>query len=153
MTPADATDPPVEMPDLSRFVQAQRDVYEYALAEIKGGRKRTHWMWYIFPQLAGLGRSDTAQFYAIRSAEEARAYLSHRVLGPRLVECCEAALAIEGRSAYQIFGSPDDLKLRSCATLFDFVSPAGSPFDRLLEKYYGGERDSNTLSLLQSEVP
>lgn len=134
--------------DLDRFVQAQEGVYERALAEIRGGQKRSHWMWYIFPQYAGLGVSATARRYAIQSPDEAGAYLNHPVLGPRLVECAEAALGVAGRSAYEIFGSPDDLKLRSCATLFARVSPAGSVFERLLAKYYHGEPDDQTRLLL-----
>jgi len=134
--------------DLDRFVQAQAEDYERALAEIRSGRKRSHWMWYIFPQFEGLGFSATSKRYAIKSAAEARAYLGHPVLGPRLRECAEAVPRVEGRSASEIFGSPDDLKLRSCATLFAHVSGAGSVFDRLLTKYYQGERDSKTLRLL-----
>jgi uncharacterized protein (DUF1810 family) len=135
--------------DLSRFVEAQGDTYARALSEIRNGDKRTHWMWFIFPQIEGLGTSSTARFYSIKNAEEARAYLQHPVLGPRLVECAEAALGVQGRSAHEIFGFPDDLKLKSCATLFAAVSPAGSVFDRLLEKYYGGERDEKTVALLE----
>jgi uncharacterized protein (DUF1810 family) len=134
--------------NLSRFLRAQEDVYAQALSEIRGGQKRTHWMWYIFPQLDGLAFSSTSKHYSIKSVEEARAYLAHPVLGPRLRECAEAVVRVEGRSATAIFGSPDDLKLRSCATLFACVSPPGSVFDRLLEKYYGGGRDDKTLRLL-----
>lgn len=134
--------------DLNRFVQAQESVYRQALAEIRSGQKRTHWMWYIFPQFEGLGSSPTARQYAIKSDAEAEAYLRHPILGPRLVECTEAALAIEGRSATKIFGFPDDLKLRSCATLFVHMSPAGSVFERLLEKYFQGEPDEQILRLL-----
>jgi uncharacterized protein (DUF1810 family) len=134
--------------DLARFVRAQESSYEQALTEVRGGRKRSHWMWYIFPQLAGLGFSSTAQFYAVQSLEEARAYLAHPVLGPRLLACAEAALGVEGRTAHEIFGSPDDLKLRSCATLFACVTPPDSVFARLLAKYYRGERDPKTLQLL-----
>jgi uncharacterized protein (DUF1810 family) len=134
--------------DLSRFVDAQSHVYERALSEIRSGRKRSHWMWYIFPQLQGLGFSSTSRRYAIKSVAESRAYLDHPILGPRLLECAEATMAIEGRSAFDIFGSPDDLKLRSCATLFACVSPPGSVFDRLLEKYFQGRRDGKTLNLL-----
>lgn len=137
--------------DLNRFVQAQQGDFERALAEVHSGRKRSHWMWYIFPQFDGLGFSSTAQYYAIKSLAEAKAYLAHPVLGPRLLECAEAALRVEGRSATEIFGSPDDLKLRSCATLFACVSPAGSVFERLLDKYYGGERDQKTLRLLAAD--
>jgi uncharacterized protein (DUF1810 family) len=134
--------------DLERFVRAQDGVYAHALAEIRDGRKRTHWMWFVFPQLDGLAFSATAKRYAIRSAGEARAYLAHPVLGPRLVECAEALLEVEHRTASQIFGSPDDLKLRSSATLFASVSPAGSVFERVLERYYGGAPDGRTLELL-----
>ncbi len=141
--------------DLNRFVQAQAGDYERALAEIRSGRKRSHWMWYIFPQFDGLGFSPTSKRYAIKSIAEAKAYLAHPVLGLRLRECAEAALGVEGRSALEIFGSPDDMKLRSCATLFASVSPAGSVFHRLLDKYYQGEKDSQTLRLVGSapEVP
>jgi uncharacterized protein (DUF1810 family) len=134
--------------DLGRFVEAQEDSYAQALAEIRSGRKRSHWMWYVFPQLEGLGFSATSRRYSIKSVAEARAYLGHPILGPRLLECCEAALGVEGRSALEIFGSPDDMKLRSCATLFASVAPAGSVFDRLLDKYYQGRRDDRTLRLL-----
>lgn len=134
--------------DLGRFLRAQEADFARALSEIKSGRKQTHWMWYIFPQFAGLGFSSTSQHYSIKSIEEAKAYLDHPVLGPRLLECAEAALAVQGRSAPEIFGSPDDMKLRSCATLFASVSPRGSVFERLLEKYYGGERDDKTLRLV-----
>jgi uncharacterized protein (DUF1810 family) len=133
---------------LNRFVQAQQDHHERALGEIRNGRKRSHWMWYIFPQLDGLGFSSMSRRYAIRSVEEARAYLSHPVLGTRLVTCAEAALGVEGKTALEIFGAPDDLKLRSCATLFARVSPAGSVFHRLLDKYFHGDWDERTLRLL-----
>ena len=135
---------------LARFVQAQERDYEQALSEIKAGRKQSHWMWYIFPQLEGLGSSPMSQHYAIRSADEARAYVAHPVLGPRLTACAEAALQIEGRSAYDIFGSPDDIKLRSCATLFAAVSPGGSVFHRVIAKYFDGREDERTLQLLRS---
>jgi uncharacterized protein (DUF1810 family) len=134
--------------DLARFVQAQRGSYETALAEIRRGEKRSHWMWYVFPQVAGLGGSDNARRYAISGVEEARAYLEHPTLGPRLVACAEAALGVTGRSAREIFGTPDDLKLRSCATLFAEVSDAGSPFHRLLDQYFGGKPDARTLTFL-----
>lgn len=134
--------------NLSRFVHAQEADYEQALSELRDGQKRTHWIWFIFPQIDGLAFSSTSKRYAIKSAEEARAYLDHPVLGPRLLECAGALLRVEGRSATEILGSPDDMKLRSCATLFASVLPAGSVFDQLLEKYYRGERDSETLTLL-----
>ena len=136
------------MIDLSRFVEAQEDDYARALAEIRSGRKQSHWMWYVFPQFDGLGSSPMSQRYAIKSIAEAEAYLRHPILGPRLVECAEAAAALQGTSAAQVFGYPDDLKLRSCATLFARVSPGGSVFERLLEKYFQGEPDEKTLYLL-----
>ncbi|HVX15264.1 MAG TPA: DUF1810 domain-containing protein [Pirellulales bacterium] len=134
--------------DLDRFVQAQESDYERALSEIGSGRKRSHWMWYIFPQYEGLGFSSTAQRYAIKSVEEAAAYLKHPVLGPRLVECAAAALRVEGRSASDIFGSPDDMKLRSSATLFAHVSPPGSVFEQLLSRFFQGQPDKKTLDLI-----
>jgi len=134
--------------DLARFVHAQERDYDQALSEIRSGRKRSHWMWYVFPQLDGLGSSSTTRRYAIKSAAEAKAYVRHPILGPRLVEIAEAAAGIEGRSAVEVFGSPDDMKLRSCATLFARVSPAGSVFERLLARYFDGDPDSETLFLL-----
>ena len=134
--------------DLNRFVQAQKAVYDEALLEVKRGRKSSHWMWTIFPQIDGLGSSECARRYSIKSIEEAAAYLVHPVLGPRLTECAEAALGVEGRSAHEIFGSPDDMKLRSCATLFVCVSPPGSVFHRILDKYFQGKHDRKTLGLL-----
>src|SRR5437763_20279 len=115
--------------DLGRFVRAQEGDHERALAEIRAGRKRSHWMWYVFPQLDGLGSSATSRRYAIKSLAEARAYLAHPVLGPRLLECAQAVVRVEGRSADEIFGSPADMKLRSCAALFACVSPAGPVFE------------------------
>jgi uncharacterized protein (DUF1810 family) len=141
--------------DLSRFVQAQETEYKTALSEVRAGRKRSHWMWYIFPQIAGLGSSEMSRHYAIKSRADAEAYLKHPVLEPRLVEICEAVLGVDGRSAHDIFGSPDDMKLRSCATLFAAVSPPGSVFERVLQKYFRGEPDGQTLRLLEntSETP
>jgi uncharacterized protein (DUF1810 family) len=135
--------------DLERFVSAQQRDYDRALTEIRSGQKHTHWMWYVFPQFHGLGTSPTSQKYAIRSAAEARAYLEHAVLGPRLTECAEATLSVEGRSALDIFGSPDDLKLRSCATLFASVSPEGSVFHRVLDRFFDGRTDERTTHHLQ----
>jgi uncharacterized protein (DUF1810 family) len=142
--------------DLGRFVRAQEDDYERALSEISSGRKLTHWMWYIFPQIDGLAFSSTSKHYAIKSVEEARAYLAHPDLGPRLLACAEVVVRVEGRTATQIMGSPDDMKLRSSATLFACVSPPGSVFDRVLTKYYQGRRDEKTIQLLgrsRSPVP
>jgi uncharacterized protein (DUF1810 family) len=134
--------------DLNRFVAAQEEDYEQALREVRGGRKRSHWIWYIYPQFDGLGYSSMSKRYAIKSLAEARAYLQHPVLGPRLVECAEAALGVEGKTAHEIFGSPDDMKLRSCATLFARVSQPGSVFHRVIDKYFDGKPDENTLRLL-----
>ena len=134
--------------NLDRFVAAQDAVYQLAIAELRDGRKRSHWMWFIFPQIAGLGSSPMAQQYAIRDRSEARTYLEHAVLGPRLVECTETLLALTGVTAAEVFGHPDDLKLRSSATLFAEISHSGSVFDRLLAKYYDGVRDPLTLERL-----
>jgi uncharacterized protein (DUF1810 family) len=134
--------------DLNRFLLAQQDDYERALAEIKNGRKRTHWMWYIFPQIDGLGFSSMARRYGIKSADETRAYLAHPTLGSRLLACAEEVVANPGSNATEIFGSPDDLKLRSSATLFASVSAPVSVFHRLLEKFYPGGPDKETLRLL-----
>jgi uncharacterized protein (DUF1810 family) len=135
--------------DLRRFLGAQDSVYDRVLEELKNGRKRSHWMWYIFPQVDGLGYSATSKHYAIKSTEEARAYLNHPVLGSRLLECAEAVLAIKGRSASDIFGYPDDLKLQSSMTLFASVAGPDSIFVRVLDKYFLGERDMRTLQLLR----
>jgi uncharacterized protein (DUF1810 family) len=134
--------------DLNRFVQAQQLDYEDALREIRRGRKTSHWMWYIFPQVDGLGSSPTSRFYSIKSLAEGAAYVAQPILGPRLAECAEAVLAVEGRSPTEIFGSPDDIKLRSCATLFARVSPPGSVFQRVLDKVFQGKHDRKTLGLL-----
>jgi uncharacterized protein (DUF1810 family) len=134
--------------DLNRFVQAQKDSYDQALAEIRRGAKRSHWMWFIFPQFAGLGFSPTSQHYAIKSLSEARAYLEHPMLGPRLLECMSAAIQVPEASAYDIFGSPDDMKLRSSATLFQAISPPGSIFEQLLTRFFDGQPDDRTMTLL-----
>jgi uncharacterized protein (DUF1810 family) len=136
--------------DLERFIEAQAADYDQALIEIKAGRKRSHWIWYVFPQIDGLGFSSMSRHYAIKSTDEARAYLANPVLGKRLSECFEAVLMIDGKSAYEIFGSPDDLKLKSCATLFASVSPPASVFVRMLEKYFQGEQDPQTLQLIKN---
>jgi len=135
--------------DLSRFTIAQELIYDNVLAELRNGRKRTHWMWFIFPQIDGLGHSETAKHYAIKSIEEARQYLNHPVLGKRLLECAEAVFAIEGRSISEIFAYPDNLKLKSSMTLFAYVTAPDSMFDRVLDKYFNGERDALTLQLLE----
>ncbi len=133
---------------LERFVKAQAYDYDTALREIRGGRKRSHWMWYIFPQLQGLGFSSTAQYYGIRDLEEAKDYMEHPVLGARLVEISEALLALETSDPSAVMGYPDDLKLRSCMTLFELAAPEQPVFARVLEKYYSGRRDRRTLELL-----
>lgn len=133
--------------DLQRFVDAQQAVYPQVRAELADGRKRSHWMWFVFPQLKGLGRSATAQHYGIASKAEAQAYWAHSVLGPRLRECTELVLATGARSAQEIFGPPDDLKFRSSMTLF--AQATGEPlFKRALQKYFGGEADPRTIELL-----
>jgi uncharacterized protein (DUF1810 family) len=132
---------------LERFVEAQDGVYDDALAELSAGRKRTHWMWFVFPQIAGLGSSPTAKRYAIGSLDEARAYLAHPVLGPRLRECAQALLGIQGRSAGDILGYPDDLKLRSSMTLFARAADDAALFQAVLDRYCDGP-DPHTLALL-----
>ncbi len=134
--------------DLNRFLSAQEGVYERALAELKGGQKRTHWMWYIFPQIEGLGHSPTARRYSIKSIEEAREYLNHPVLGQRLLECTEAVISLKGRSVSEIFGYPDDLKFGSSMTLFEKIAGPGSIFSIAIDRYCKGERDAATLRLL-----
>ena len=136
--------------DLNRFTVAQQEDYEQALRELTSGRKHTHWMWYIFPQIDGLAFSAMSRRYSIKCAAEARAYLQHAILGQRLLACAQAVLAHDGLSATEILGQPDDLKLRSCATLFASVSPPGSVFHRLLEKYYPTGPDEATVRLLQT---
>ncbi|HTW37782.1 MAG TPA: DUF1810 domain-containing protein [Steroidobacteraceae bacterium] len=138
--------------DLERFVEAQRRVYGEVCAQLASGRKTTHWMWFIFPQLRGLGESATAQRFAISSLEEARAYLRHPVLGLRLRECAQRVQALEGMTARQIFGYPDDLKLRSCLTLFAVASGRDPLFEVPLRKYYGGEYDPRTVALLAEQT-
>jgi uncharacterized protein (DUF1810 family) len=134
--------------DLDRFVEAQAADYARAVSELRAGRKQSHWMWYVFPQIDGLGHSPMSRRYSIKSAAEARAYLDHPVLGVRLRECFAVVYGVAGRSAREIFGSPDDLKLRSCATLFESVSDEPI-FEQVLEKYFDGKPDEETLRLLR----
>ncbi len=136
--------------DLQRFVEAQAADYSRALSELRSGRKQSHWMWYIFPQLAGLGRSEMARRYALSGREEALAYLQHPLLGSRLEECTLALLSHDTLTAHQILGSPDDLKLHSCMTLFASVAPQNALFQRALERYFAGEPDRASLRLLDS---
>jgi uncharacterized protein (DUF1810 family) len=133
---------------LDHFVEAQTPVYARALVELKAGRKQSHWMWFVFPQIARLGHSVMAQSYAIRDLAEARAYLAHPLLGARLRECTQAVLDVEGKSAHAIFGSPDDLKFRSSMALFDLASPNGI-FRATLDKYFNGDADPLTLQKLR----
>jgi uncharacterized protein (DUF1810 family) len=133
--------------DLDRFVRAQAADYDQALSELRDGEKRSHWMWYVFPQLEGLGLSPMSRKYSIKSAAEARAYLNHPVLGPRLLECAAVVCNIVGRTALDIFGAPDDMKLRSSATLFASVS-GGGVFEQLIQKYFAGQPDEKTLQIL-----
>jgi uncharacterized protein (DUF1810 family) len=135
--------------NLRRFISAQASDYDVVLAELRSGRKRTHWMWYIFPQIDGLGHSSTSKHYAIKSKAEALQYLKHPILGTRLLECVQVLLEIEGRSASEIFGYPDDLKLKSSMTLFAQVTNTESMFARVLDIYFQGERDIRTLNLLE----
>jgi uncharacterized protein (DUF1810 family) len=141
---ADRSDPY----DLNRFISAQEGIYDRILDELRGGLKRTHWMWYVFPQIDGLGHSPTTRYYAIKSSEEARRYLAHPVLGARLVESAEAVLAVQGRSVSDIFGYPDDVKLQSSMTLFALATEPGSVFERVLDKYFQGKRDARTLQIV-----
>jgi uncharacterized protein (DUF1810 family) len=134
--------------DLDRFVRAQEPVIAQVRAELKAGRKATHWMWFVFPQISGLGHSQWAQLYAIASLDEAKAYLAHQVLGHRLVECTGLVNAIEGRTAHDIFGGPDDLKFHSSMTLFSLAGPDEPAFGTALEKYFEGSMDQRTLELL-----
>lgn len=134
--------------NLDRFLIAQNNVYEIALAEIRKGRKVTHWMWYIFPQLTGLGMSSTSQFYGIKGIDEAKAYLSHKVLGTRLLEITKALISLNGLSALEIFGRPDDTKLKSCMTLFAQISDGSSVFYQVIEQYFEGKSDIRTINML-----
>jgi uncharacterized protein (DUF1810 family) len=136
--------------DLERFVDAQAGTYEQALAELRAGRKTSHWMWWVFPQVAGLGTSGTSQAYADRDLAEARAYLQHDVLGPRLLECCRALLALEDVPAERVLGSVDAMKLRSSMTLFAAADPDEPVFTEVLDRFYDGEPDERTVRLLQS---
>ncbi len=137
---------------LERFLKAQNfgDTYTTALNEIKSGRKRSHWIWYIFPQLKGLGRSQRSEFYGIANLDEARDYLQHEILGERLVEISDALLQLDGNDANAVMGSPDDMKLQSCMTLFAMISENDSVFQRVLEKFFAGKMDSNTVELVRA---
>lgn len=135
-------------PNLQKFINAQQGDYATALAEIKRGRKVTHWMWYIFPQIQGLGFSETSKYYAIRNITEAQEFLKHPVLGPRLIDICSALLDLKSQDAHAIFGSPDDLKLKSSVTLFASLPEADPVFDKVLDRFFNGARDHRTLEIL-----
>ena len=139
---------PADPYNLDRFMKAQAGIFPQVLSELQAGRKTSHWMWFIFPQIRGLGRSPTAIEYAISGLDEARSYLQHPVLGPRLEQCTRLVLAVEGRSVEQIFGSPDDMKFKSCMTLFAKASPGNEMFLNALQKYFNGSGDHLTLDRL-----
>lgn len=136
------------MKDLQRFLDAQERDFETAFSEIRGGRKRSHWMWYIFPQIAGLGFSYTSKLYAIKDLNEAKNFLEHPILGERLIEISKALLEIEDKTAYQIFGSPDDMKLKSSMTLFGALENTDPVFQEVLDKFFDGAKDEKTLKLI-----
>lgn len=134
---------------LERFITAQKAVYQTALTELQAGRKQGHWMWYIFPQIQGLGFTETSKHYAIEDLSEATEYLAHRVLGPRLILMCNTLLELQTNDAHQIFGSPDDLKLKSSMTLFSAVPDTDPVFEKVLQKFYNGLKDHITLKILK----
>jgi len=136
--------------NLNRFLEAQMTTYEGAMLELARGRKESHWVWYIFPQIEGLGRSDTAKLYSIKSLEEGRAYLEHLVLGPRLVEACEILLSLKDVSMDEVMGFPDDLKLLSSMTLFESISESNSIFTKIIEIYFDDQRDKASLRIIES---
>ncbi len=136
---------------LQRFIDAQQSDYETALSEIKRGRKQSHWMWYIFPQIRGLGFSATSKLYAIKNLKEAQAYLNHPLLGKRLKEITDALINLSSNNAHEIFGSPDDLKLKSSMTLFASLPDADPVFESALKKFFKGEKDAKTLSIIKDE--
>ena len=140
----------MEQYNLSRFIEAQETTYKGAMLELARGRKESHWIWYVFPQIEGLGKSDTAKLYSIKSLEEGRAYLEHPVLGQRLIEACEILLSLKNTSIDEVMGFPDDLKLLSSMTLFETISKPKSIFTKIIEVYFDGERDKNSLEIIQS---
>ncbi len=137
--------------DLDRFLKAQDSCYQTVLTELRNGQKMTHWMWFVFPQIVGLGRSTTARHYAISGIGEARAYLGHSILGTRLKDCTRAVLGVQNRTLHEIFGSPDDFKFRSSMTLFGHVAPNEELFPEALYRYCGGKRDDRTLEVIQCQ--
>ena len=138
------------MSELDRFIRAQEYNYSDALKEIKNGQKISHWMWYVFPQIKGLGKSDTAKWYAIKNLQEAKDYLNNEILSNRLEQICKALLDLDCNDAYKIFGSPDDMKLKSSMTLFEIAAPDNKIFKRVLDKYFNGERDQKTIEIISS---
>ena len=138
------------MSELDRFIRAQEYNYSDALKEIKNGKKTTHWMWYVFPQIKGLGKSDTAKLYAIKDLQEAKDYLNNEILSNRLEQVCKALLDLDCNDVYKIFGSPDDMKLKSSMTLFEIAAPENKIFKRVLDKYFNGERDQKTIEIISS---
>ena len=138
------------MSELDRFIRAQEYNYSDALKEIKNGKKISHWMWYVFPQIKGLGKSDTAKWYAIKDLQEAKDYLNNEILSNRLEQICKALLDLDCNDAYKIFGSPDDMKLKSSMTLFEIAAPENKIFKRVLDKYFNGERDQKTIEIISS---
>jgi len=137
---------------LARFLEAQRSDYQIALSEIKNGRKRGHWMWYIFPQIKGLGFSETSKFYAIKDRTEAEDFLKHPILGARLIAICNELLKAGCNDANRIFGSPDDLKLKSCMSLFSSLTPTDPVFQLILEKFFHGTKDNKTLGIIDQQA-
>ena len=147
---AKASMDPLLVSSLSRFLEAQAPVYDQVVSELRAGKKQSHWMWFIFPQLAALGRSATAKFYGLQGIADAAAYIAHPVLGSRMTECVDLVLGVEDKTAYDIFGSPDDIKFRSCLTLFEAATQSDADrFAAALSRFYAGERDMQTLSLLR----
>ena len=136
--------------NLNRFIDAQMATYEGAILELAQGKKESHWVWYIFPQIDGLGKSDTAKLYSIKSIEEGRAYLEHPVLGKRLIEACEILLSLKDASIEEVMGFPDDLKLLSSMTLFEFISGSNSIFTKMIEVYFDNERDENSIKIIKA---
>jgi uncharacterized protein (DUF1810 family) len=141
---------PNEMDMLNRFLEAQEGTFSNAISELKAGRKRTHWMWFIFPQIDGLGFSETTRYYSIKSLTEARAYLGHPILGKRLLSCVNCTLELQGYTALKIFGSPDDLKFCSSLTLFEYVDYSTKLFSCALDKYFNGKRDAKTCQIIET---
>ena len=141
---------PDDLYNLDRFVNAQEQIFESVLTELRNGQKRSHWMWFIFPQIDGLGRSPTSKYFSIKSREEAQEYLNHPILGTRLLKCAELLLTIDAKSAREIFGSPDDKKLKASMTLFASIADSKSVFERVLNRYFDGQWDHNTMDLLRN---